>query len=236
MINEFDRCPMRLIFRAAVGELFVTPQQRDERGRDPLPPPSPRRSGLAHARGREPMQPADAYRHNLCAIGPGRVLVNPDFIDVERLPPILKHWDVLIGPDRIRWTTWWRSSGCAARGQHQRVDAGPSARRCGSLPTLQRALIDSVSSPCRCRSLLKGRLAARSTAPHWTQGVAGTRELFLGLDTHRGSASRDELRNSGDPTYRRSATSAGSSLTVARGNSPPRGVKTTEHSTVMGVF
>jgi glycine amidinotransferase len=101
MINEFDRCPMRLIFRAAVGELFVTPQQRDERGRDPLPPPSPRRSGLAHARGREPMQPADAYRHNLCAIGPGRVLVNPDFIDVERLPPILKHWDVLIGPDRI---------------------------------------------------------------------------------------------------------------------------------------
>jgi hypothetical protein len=33
------------------------------------------------------MQPADAYRHNLCAIGAGRVLVNPDFIDVERLPP-----------------------------------------------------------------------------------------------------------------------------------------------------
>jgi hypothetical protein len=105
MINEFDRCPMRLIFRAAVGDLFVTPQQRDERGQDPLAQPSPRRSGLAHARGREPMKPADAYRHKLCAIGAGRVLVNSDFIDVERLPPILKHWDVLIGRDPIRWTT-----------------------------------------------------------------------------------------------------------------------------------
>jgi glycine amidinotransferase len=31
--------------------------------------------------------------------------VNPDFIDVERLPPILKHWDVLIGRDPIRWMT-----------------------------------------------------------------------------------------------------------------------------------
>jgi hypothetical protein len=39
-----------------------------------------------------------------------------------------------------------------------------------------------------------------------------------------------------DPTYRRSASSAGSSLTLANGNSPPRGVKITEHSTIMGVF
>jgi hypothetical protein len=39
-----------------------------------------------------------------------------------------------------------------------------------------------------------------------------------------------------DPTYRRSASSAGSSLTLAKGNSPPRGVKITEHSTIMGVF
>src|SRR5438309_9855923 len=28
----------------------------------------------------------------------GKVLVNPDFIDVDRLPPILKRWDVLIAP------------------------------------------------------------------------------------------------------------------------------------------
>ena len=105
MINEFDRCPMRLIFRAAVGELFVTPQQRDERGQDRWLRRQPRRSGLAHPRGRESMQAPDADRHSLCAIGAGKMLVNPDFIDVERLPPILKHWDVVIGRDPIRWTT-----------------------------------------------------------------------------------------------------------------------------------
>jgi hypothetical protein len=37
-------------------------------------------------------------------------------------------------------------------------------------------------------------------------------------------------------SYRRSASLAGSSLTVANGNSPPRGVKITEHSTIIGVF
>ncbi|MCS6892831.1 MAG: hypothetical protein RMK64_06325 [Rhodovarius sp.] len=31
-------------------------------------------------------------------LAPGRVLVNPDYIDVERLPPILKRWEVLIAP------------------------------------------------------------------------------------------------------------------------------------------
>ena len=51
------------------------------------------------------MQPADAYRDNVCAIGAGRVLVNSDFIDIECLPPTLKHWDVLIGRDPVRWTT-----------------------------------------------------------------------------------------------------------------------------------
>jgi len=31
-------------------------------------------------------------------LGPGRVLINPDYIDVDRLPPILKRWDVLTAP------------------------------------------------------------------------------------------------------------------------------------------
>jgi glycine amidinotransferase len=31
-------------------------------------------------------------------LAPGKVLVNPDFIDVDRLPSILKRWDVLIAP------------------------------------------------------------------------------------------------------------------------------------------
>ncbi len=31
-------------------------------------------------------------------LAPGKVLVNPDYIDVERLPPMFKKWDVLIAP------------------------------------------------------------------------------------------------------------------------------------------
>jgi len=31
-------------------------------------------------------------------LAPGRVLINPDFIDVDGLPPILRRWDVLIAP------------------------------------------------------------------------------------------------------------------------------------------
>jgi glycine amidinotransferase len=31
-------------------------------------------------------------------LAPGKVLVNPDFVDVGRLPPILKTWDVLVAP------------------------------------------------------------------------------------------------------------------------------------------
>ncbi|WP_233862440.1 amidinotransferase [Paraburkholderia adhaesiva] len=43
---------------------------------------------------RQPMH-IDASFNPLC---PGKVLVNPDHIDVSRLPPILKNWDVLIAP------------------------------------------------------------------------------------------------------------------------------------------
>jgi len=31
-------------------------------------------------------------------LAPGKVMVNPDFIDLERLPAILKKWDVLVAP------------------------------------------------------------------------------------------------------------------------------------------
>ena len=31
-------------------------------------------------------------------LAPGKVLINPDFIDPQRLPPILKKWDVLVAP------------------------------------------------------------------------------------------------------------------------------------------
>lgn len=32
-------------------------------------------------------------------LAPGKVLVNPEFIDTERLPKVLKSWDVLVAPD-----------------------------------------------------------------------------------------------------------------------------------------
>ena len=32
-------------------------------------------------------------------LGPGKILVNPEYIDVERLPPMLKKWDILIAPE-----------------------------------------------------------------------------------------------------------------------------------------
>jgi glycine amidinotransferase len=35
----------------------------------------------------------------LLPLGPGKILVNPEYIDVERLPPMLKRWDILIAPE-----------------------------------------------------------------------------------------------------------------------------------------
>jgi glycine amidinotransferase len=43
---------------------------------------------------RQPMHIDSSF----CPLCPGKVLVNPDYIDVGRLPPILKSWDVLIVP------------------------------------------------------------------------------------------------------------------------------------------
>ncbi|MGW3497676.1 amidinotransferase [Streptomyces sp. NPDC001020] len=32
-------------------------------------------------------------------LAPGKVMVNPEYIDIDRLPPILKSWDILIAPE-----------------------------------------------------------------------------------------------------------------------------------------
>jgi len=34
-------------------------------------------------------------------LAPGKVLVSPEYVDVNRLPPILKSWDILIAPEPI---------------------------------------------------------------------------------------------------------------------------------------
>lgn len=37
-------------------------------------------------------------------LAPGKVLINPEWIDVAKLPPVLKSWDILIAPQPIRNT------------------------------------------------------------------------------------------------------------------------------------
>jgi glycine amidinotransferase len=45
------------------------------------------------SRSRQPM-----HIDSKSCLAPGKVLVNPDYLDVERLPPIFKTWDVLVAP------------------------------------------------------------------------------------------------------------------------------------------
>ena len=40
-------------------------------------------------------------------LAPGKVLVNPEFIDVNRLPSILKSWDVLVAPEPDPYEAGW---------------------------------------------------------------------------------------------------------------------------------
>jgi glycine amidinotransferase len=35
----------------------------------------------------------------LLPLAPGRLLVNPDYVDIERLPPLLRSWDILVAPE-----------------------------------------------------------------------------------------------------------------------------------------
>ncbi|NIO06888.1 MAG: amidinotransferase [Deltaproteobacteria bacterium] len=41
-------------------------------------------------------------------LAPGKVLVNPDFVDVDRLPPVLKSWDILVAPEPDPYPAGWR--------------------------------------------------------------------------------------------------------------------------------
>ncbi len=39
-------------------------------------------------------------------LAPGKVLVNPRYLDVDKLPPVLKHWDVLVCPTPQPISSW----------------------------------------------------------------------------------------------------------------------------------
>ena len=105
-------------------------------------------------------------------LAPGKVLVNPEFIDVDRLPPILKCWDVLIAPRpdplddlmaKFSMCSPWTSINVLML-DHRRVVVEASQ------PTLRRALKDWGFVPLPLPFLAYGPLAAPFTAPHWTLG------------------------------------------------------------------
>ena len=77
-------------------------------------------------------------------LAPGKVLVNPDYVDVERLPAVLKRWDVLVAPrpdpvggfmSRISMCSPWTSINVLML-DHRKVVVDASQ------PTLIRALKD----------------------------------------------------------------------------------------------
>src|SRR5919112_832688 len=91
-------------------------------------------------------------------LAPGKVLVNPDYCDVERLPAILKRWDVLVAPrpdpvegvmSRISMCSPWTSINVLSLTEKKVVvDA--------SQPTLIRAFRDWGFDPIACPFLSYG--------------------------------------------------------------------------------
>jgi glycine amidinotransferase len=91
-------------------------------------------------------------------LAPGKVLVNPDYVDVERLPAVLKSWDVLVAPrpdpvtgimSRISMCSPWTSINVLMLDEKKVVvDA--------SQPTLIKALKDWGFDPLPCPFLSYG--------------------------------------------------------------------------------
>jgi glycine amidinotransferase len=91
-------------------------------------------------------------------LAPGKVLVNPDYCDIENLPPVLKSWDVLVAPEpdpvegimsKISMCSPWTSINVLMLDEKKVVvDA--------SQPTLIKALKDWGFDPLPCPFLSYG--------------------------------------------------------------------------------
>jgi glycine amidinotransferase len=91
-------------------------------------------------------------------LAPGKVLINPDYVDTERLPPLFKTWDVLVAPrpdpvegimSRISMCSPWTSINVLMLDEKKVVvDA--------SQPTLIRAFKDWGFDPIPCPFLSYG--------------------------------------------------------------------------------
>ena len=90
----------------------------------------PSRRGLFDSRDREPLPDADAYRHDRTPLGPGKLLVNPEYIDKDRLPPILKYWEILdrAGARSDRGPVAEDHFALRQMAEHECADAGREAR------------------------------------------------------------------------------------------------------------
>ena len=132
---------------AAARDLFVTAQQRDERvghrvaaaaRRGALPHPPDPRPGA-----RTPCTSIRAFM----PIAPGKVLVNPDYVDTKRLPTLFKSWDILVAPRPDPISRWnWRThvSMVQRLDQHERADARPRAPRSST-----RSQVSMIRAPPR---------------------------------------------------------------------------------------
>jgi glycine amidinotransferase len=115
-------------------------------------------------------------------LGPGKILINPEYIDVDRLPAILKKWDILVAPepdpiaDRMLKITslcgkWLNMNVLTV--DEKRVIVDP--HHTGTM----RAMEKWDSSRFHASSCTTPHLAAPSTAPRSTSGgAAGWRAIF----------------------------------------------------------
>jgi hypothetical protein len=69
-------------------------------------------------------------------LAPGKVLVNPDYVNPTALPPVLKTWDILIAPrpDPAPLSAWLSRLPVQSLDQYQRAHAGSETRCRGSEP------------------------------------------------------------------------------------------------------
>src|SRR5260221_1772960 len=112
---------------------------------------------------------------SILPLGPGKILINPEYIDVDRLPAILKQWDILVAPepdpitDRMLKITslcgkWLNMTVLTVDGKRVIVDP----HHTGTM----RAMEKWDSSRFPASSCTMPHLAAPSTAPRSISGGA----------------------------------------------------------------
>ena len=108
-------------------------------------------------------------------LAPGKVLVNPEYIDPDRLPPMFKSWDVCIAPPPDPIKTWrFRVSMCSP---WISVNVLALDEKRIIVEQTQRSLIKALAGwgfePIPCSFAIMPLLEARFTAPPSISGAVG---------------------------------------------------------------